>query len=95
MNNCKSVQELIVKAAMYDGITTTIRSKEMLGMGDVLEIIFSKRDMHSSTYIDVKVLGSASTPEMVALHSCKRALYDLFMAPYEEITCEENKHVSE
>lgn len=90
MIECKSIQELIIKAAMYDGITTTIRSQEMLGSGNVLQIIFSKHDKHSSTCIDMNELSSMRIPEKAALYSCQRALRDLFMAPYEEIICEES-----
>lgn len=93
MNDCKNVQELIVKAAMYDGITTTIRAKEMFDGYNVIEIEFSKRGNHSITLIDGNQIKYNRIPEEAILWNCKQALHDLFMAPYEEITCEERNNV--
>ena len=89
MSEYKTVQELILKAAMLDGVTTTIRANELFGGYDVLEIIFSKGDRHSSTRIDVHQIKNSKIPEEATLYSCQRALRDLFMAPYEEIVIEE------
>ena len=86
MSEFKSVQELILKAAMLDGITTTIRSAELFGGRDVIEIIFSKGDRHSCAHIDS--LNISAGPDDMVLYACKHALYDLFKEPYEEIVCE-------
>lgn len=87
MSEYKSIQELIVKAALLDGVTTTIRANELFGGRDVLEIIFSKGDRHSAMSIDL--INNLRIPEEATLYNCQRALRDLFMAPYEEIVIEE------
>lgn len=86
MIDYKSVQDFIVKAALYDGISTIIRPSERIGGGDILEIIFSKGDRFSTTQF--YLTDKYSDPEEVTLYGCKRALYDLLRAPYEEITYE-------
>lgn len=83
MKDFKSVQDLIIKAALYDGISTTISAEEMLGVGDVLKITFSRKNRYSATHIDLT--DGHRNPEEVALYACKDALYRLFKAPYEEI----------
>lgn len=82
MKEFKSVQDLIIKAAFYDGISTTISPSEMI-VGDVLKITFSKGNRHSATLIELA--DTYRDPEEVALYGCKRALYDLLREPYEEI----------
>ena len=83
MSDFKSVQELILKAAMYDRISTTISADEVLGLGDVIKITFSKGDRHSTTHLDMYPTNHYN--EELILHACKSALHRLFMAPYEEI----------
>ena len=82
MNDYKSIQELIVKAALYDGVSTTISPYELIS-GDVLRITFSKGDRHSATLIDLQHRKYQNHEEV--LYCCKRALRDLLFAPYEEI----------
>lgn len=82
MNDYKSIQDLIVKAALYDGISTTISPDEFI-KGDVIKITFSRGKRYSATRIDL--LDKYRDPEEVALYCCKRALQDLLFAPYEEI----------
>lgn len=90
MKDFKSIQELIVKAALYDGVSTTISPAEMIA-GDVLKITFSKGNRHSATHIELS--DKYRDPEDVALYGCKYALYDLLRGPYEEIKCvKENKN---
>ncbi len=86
MTDYKSVQDLIIKAAFRDNITTTISATEIIGARDVLKITFSKDDSYSCAYIDLQPLYG--NPEEIALYSCKRALYELFCGPYEEIVVE-------
>ena len=83
MKNCKSVQDLIVKAAIYDNVSTTIRANELFGGRDVIEIIFQKGDRYSNTHIDIE--SNIINHEDAILYSCKKALYNLLEAPYEEI----------
>lgn len=90
MNDYKSVQDLIVKAALYDGISTTINAEELLGRGDVLRITFSRDNRYTTTYIDL--VDEYRDPEETALYCCKRALYKLFEAPYEEINYPEEEY---
>lgn len=82
MKEFKSVQDLIIKAALYDGISTTISPSEI--KGDVLKITFSEGNLHSATHIELADIYR--DPEEVALYCCKCALYKLLEAPYEEIT---------
>lgn len=84
MKDFKSVQDLIIKAALYDGISTTISADELIGIGDVLKITFSRDNRYSVAHIDLEY--THRDPEEVALYCCKRALYDLLCGPYEEIT---------
>lgn len=83
MNDYKSVQDLIIKAAMYDKVSTTIRANEFFGGRDVIEIIFQKGDRYSATTIGM--YPGIIDHEGMTLHACKSALRELFMAPYEEI----------
>lgn len=82
MNDYKSVQELIVKAALYDGVSTTI-SPYVVDSDHVITIKFSKNGRHSATYLDLT--DRYRRPEEAALYVCKRALMDLLFAPYDEI----------
>lgn len=84
MKEFKSVQDLIIKAALYDGISTTISPYELIGSSDVLKITFSRDDRYSTTHIELA--NRYRDAEEVALYCCKRALYDLLCGPYEEIT---------
>lgn len=83
MKDFKSVQDLIVKAALYDSISTTISPAELIS-GDMLKITFSKNNRHSATHIELA--DKYRDPEEVALYCCKKALYNLLCNPYEEIT---------
>lgn len=84
MNDFKSVQDLIVKAAIYDGISTTISPAHI--NGDVLKITFSKGNRQYTTGIEL--YNRFRDPEEVALYVCKDALHNLMWAPYDEIECE-------
>ena len=83
MSNYKSVQDLIIKAAMYDRVSTTIRANELFGGRDTIEIIFQKGDRYSNTHIDME--SDVINHEDAILYSCKKTLYNLLEAPYEEI----------
>ena len=85
MNDYKSVQDLIVKAALYDGVSTTIRATERFGGVNALEITFQKGDRWSGTRID---LLNFSDHEEMSLYACKSALRKLLWAPYDEICVE-------
>lgn len=89
MNNFKSVQDLIIKAALYDRVSTTIGADELIGSIDTLKITFSKNNRHSTSCIDVFLNEPEYEHEKYALYACKRALYKLLEAPYEEIECPE------
>ena len=82
MYDYKSVQDLIVKAAIYDRISTTISVDETVGGRDVLKIKFSKGDRYAVTYID---LLPTLDHEAMTLHCCKSALRELFWEPYKDI----------
>ena len=82
MKNFKSVQDLIIKAALYDGVTTTISADDFIG-GDVLKITFSRDNRHSVTSFDL--VNKYRDPEERALYCCKRSLFKLLCGPYEEI----------
>jgi hypothetical protein len=82
MNDFKSVQDLIVKAALYDGVSTTISAA---GLGDipVLKITFSKGNRRSATNIDMAT--RFVDHEHMALYCCKDALHQLLWGRYDEI----------
>lgn len=84
MKDFKSVQDLIIKAALYDGISTTIGPDKLIGGPDVLKITFSRDNRHSATLIELE--DKYGDPEERALYCCKRALFKLLCGPYEEIT---------
>lgn len=88
MADYKSIQDLIVKAALYDKVSTTISPDELIGGIDILKITFEKDNRYITAHIDT-VSGYKNHEEMV-LNACKRALYKLLCGPYEEI-----EHVSE
>lgn len=90
MNDYKSVQDLIVKAALYDKVSTTISSDELLGIGDVIRITFEKNKIYTSYAIDVRLAESEGWKEEAVLNGCKRALRNLLMAPYEKIEVNHN-----
>jgi hypothetical protein len=85
MNDYKSVQDLIIKAALYDRVSTTISADELIGSIDTLRITFSKNNRYSTSCIDVFLNEPKYEHEKYALYACKRALYKLLEAPYEEI----------
>lgn len=88
MNDYKSIQDLIVKAALYDGVSTTISPHEFI-TGDTMRIIFSKDNRHSAT--SIRVGDKYGDSEKAILYGCKRALLNLLFAPYEEIEVNKEK----
>lgn len=92
MKDYKSIQELIVKAALYDGVSTTISPSEMIDGYDVIKITFQKDNRYNVAHVDT-VQGFRDHEEMV-LNTCKRALLKLLFAPYNEIEIKkENNNV--
>ena len=82
MREYKSTQDLILKAALYDGVSTTIRPGTY---GDKpVEVVFSRKGVCSSVSIDLMVEDERSI-----LYSMKRALYNLFEYPYKDIVVKE------
>ena len=81
MNDYKSVQDLIVKAALYDGVSTTIAPP--IENISALKITFSKDDRHVTTHIEMD--NRFRDPEYMALYCCKDALHKLLWGRYEEI----------
>ena len=85
MTDYKSIQELIVKAALCDGVTTTIRAEELLGRGDAIRITFEKNKSYTTYAVDVSINEPEDYREELLLCGCKKALYKLLCYPYEEI----------
>ena len=85
MKDYKSVRDLIIKAALYDGVSTTIRATERFGGVNALEITFQRGNRWSCAHID---LLSFSDHEEMSLHTCKDALHKLLWSPYNEICVE-------
>ena len=73
MENYKSVQDLIVKAALYDGVSTTIAPP--IEDIDAVKITFSKGDRRSTTLIPMG--DTFRDHETMSLHCCKDALHKL------------------
>ena len=88
MNDYKSVQDLIVKAALYDGVSTTISAAGTGGDIPVLKVTFSKGDRRCATNIDLNT--RFSDHEYMTLYCCKDALHNLLWGRYEEIKVKEN-----
>lgn len=80
MTDYKSVQDLIIKAAFCDRVSTTISAEEMCGRRDVVKITFSKGTNFSVAHIDLHNIH-----EDAALYICKRALHELLWMPYDDI----------
>lgn len=80
MDDFKSVQDLIVKAALYDRVSTTISAEELFGGIDAIRLTFQKGNRYSTACIDLRYKN-----EEMALCVCKKAFYRLLEAPYEEI----------
>ena len=83
MTDYKSIQELIVKAALYDGVSTTISPDKLVGGLDILKITFEKDNRFITAHIDT--VSGYRDHEEFALSACKRALLKLLFAPYDEI----------
>ena len=82
MREYKSAQDLILKAALYDGVSTTIRPGTY---GDKpIEVVFSRKGVCSSVSIDLMFEDERSI-----LYSMKRALLNLFEYPYKDIVVKE------
>ena len=93
MNDYKSVQDLIIKAAQYDGVSTTIgpyELKDELLKRNAIKITFSKGKRYIATCVDLT--DAYRDPEEAALYCCKRALMNLLFAPYEEIEVDEENY---
>lgn len=85
MKDFKSVQDLIVKAALYDGVSTTISADELIGAGDVIRITFEKNKAYTTYAVDVRLDKQEDYREEAILCGCKKALFKLLCYPYEEI----------
>lgn len=84
MIDCKSVQDLIVKAALYDGVSTTIAPPtENI---PAVKITFSKDNRYSATYIHLDDIFKDH--EHMALYCCKDALHQLIWGIYDGIKYE-------
>lgn len=81
MYDYKSIQDLIVKAAIYDGVSTTISADKVPGR-DVLTIKFSRDNHYAVTHIDLLPMPDH---EAMTLHACSSALHELFWEPYKDI----------
>ena len=75
MYEFKSVQDLILKAAIRDGVTTTIRSAGVVP--NAIEVTFTKGIDHSSALVDLR-----PTDEKMVLSILRRTLFELFEMPY-------------
>lgn len=89
MNDYKSVQDLIVKAALYDGVSTTISAAGTGGDIPILKVTFSKGDRCCATNIDLNT--RFGDHEHMSLYCCKDALHKLLWGRYAEIKCDKEK----
>lgn len=87
MSDYKSIQDLIVKAALYDGVSTTIAPH--MDNIPAVKITFSKGDKHSATHIDLST--RFRDHESMILYCCKDALHKLLWGRYDEIKCDKEK----
>lgn len=82
METYKSVQDLILKAALYDGVATTIRPTPLAN--NAVEIVFSKGVDRTSVVIDLAFID-----EHMVLHMLRTTLFRLFEEPYRNIVVKE------
>ena len=85
MTDYKSIQDLIVKAALHDGVSATIGPSPIIS-DHIVSVTFSRKGRYSAVNIDIR------DPEEAALYACKRALCKLLFAPYEEIEVNKENH---
>lgn len=78
MTEFKSVQDLILKAALRDGVSTTIRPTALAP--NAVEIIFSKGIDRSAVSIDFTIMNEA-----IVLSMLRSTLFRLFEEPYKNI----------
>jgi hypothetical protein len=82
MEKYKSVQDLILKAALRDGVSTTIKP---IGIAsDAVEIVFTKDNCNSAVSIDLTFID-----ERITLNMLRSALFRLFEEPYKNICVKE------
>jgi hypothetical protein len=74
----KSVQDLIIKAALRDGVSTTIRPYTF--GTNAIEVVFTKGVDRTSVAIDLTFHD-----EHMVLYMLKSTLFNLFEAPYKNI----------
>lgn len=78
MKEFKSVQDLIIKAALRDGVSTTIKPyREGL---DVFEVVFTRDADQVAVAIDLVFHN-----ENMVLNMLRSALFRLFEEPYKNI----------
>lgn len=78
MTEFKSVQDLILKAALRDGVSTTIKPTGIAP--NAVEVVFSKDADKIAVAIDLTF-----EDERMVLHMLKNALFRLFEEPYKNI----------
>ncbi len=82
MNEFKSVQDLILKAALRDGVSTTIRPTSIAP--NAVEFVLSKDGDNAAVSIDLTL-----TDEHMALYMLRSTLFRLFEEPYKNIIVKE------
>ena len=82
MKEFKSVQDLILKAALRDGVSTIIRPA-MIAQ-NAIEVVFAKDIERTEVSIDLTFHD-----ERMVLYMLREALFRLFEAPYKDIVVKE------
>ena len=75
--------ELIVKAAIMDGVETSIRPVKNLGYEPAIEIDMQRGKTSCSTLIDLQVCKEHENGEEMLMHILKSNLFRLLHSQYE------------
>lgn len=84
MREYKNAQDLILKAALYDGVSTTIRPGTNIYCSPI-EVVFSRGEHRCAVSFDF-----VRDDERYILFGLKQALFNLLEYPYKDIVVEEN-----
>ena len=82
MDYTKAV-DLIVKAAIMDGVETTIRPVKNLGHETAIEVDMQRGNRSCSTLIDLQVCKDHRNGEEMLVHILKSALFRLLQSQYD------------
>ena len=81
--NYTKAGELIVKAAIMDGVETTIRPVKNLGYEPAIEVDMQRGKTSCSSIIDLQVCKEHKNGEEMLIHVLKSNLFRLLQSQYD------------